>query len=1517
MSSSAEQQAPVEDGSEADRAVKRARRVAFRSSPPDAAHRDADPAPRASAEQGLGDANGLKETSKSSYSAIGAREGSSARQTAAHAARWVGEAGNALPSRAEDDPSAHRPLSPKWDGFQDGCPSLVFGGASRVLRASHSSWRAGGDSGDSESEEEDHGAPHGSTAAMPSRHGIHQSDSIAIRSQGEGGSALSESRASAPMGWQTFEAMEGTRVLRPRHPPPRAVDVALQINPRVCHQQPFFSEAADLPERQRVVMHNRTFHFESAGVRSLCDFNCSTPASEPRCSACRRGFGVAQRTKAKVPAVGRLRVLETVLPPPSPASVRAWWFSHQVSDSRHPGASHGDPAANFEQDPTIGRWRHVERGSAAATRASASKSSRRLPDALLSERGVSSCSQSSAGGGSGCGPLSQSSADEGGHHGSRRTHSQGSSNQGGGEAAPDHGTPPSDHAVAALEPAAARPLPRPLSAAKPPAKRPLPGVTQVSAATLTEAPSVRDASGLHTSQNLTIFAFEAHVSTQGHMTPNVGRRANAEQHAADGDEIQFVWYAVKEDRPSEPDVSKMSHQRGAHVDGGTNSGSGHASDIGNHQANSVRQGVVLRVDAFASRDDAERSWRRYHGRLLPQWRVDEVRMVVGEVELLQELAAVVRTVDADVLLNWDTKNSIGFLVERANVLGIEPPLLRQLGRTPEHRGANEEQSDEWGEQVNSSIHVTGRVIINLWRCARSELAISQYTLQNVAAKVLQERVPLYTYRALTQWWNLRANDVEVPPAAAGNFIAAGIDSQKTRPPRRDDGRVRVLSHFASRVSLTLRIADAMETIARTSELARVFGIDFTSVITRGSQYRVESMLLRLCHSQGYVCASPEQAQIQKQPAPQSIALILEPEGKLYTSPVIVLDFRSLYPSVIIAYNICYSTCLGSLNSLTRMLEDRGAVSHRFGCLEISARGLCTSAEASAARTPAAQVYACLQRLSRGIPLSPALSCNGVTDGESGKMAGDGVESSGSCNGGSDRSSESTCGLHAAPNGMLFTSKASRPGILPRLLREILETRFMVKRAMKQVPVGSALHRTLNARQFGLKLIANVTYGYTSASFSGRMPSVHLADAIVQTGRDTLQRTIELVNGHPSWGARVVYGDTDSLFVLMEGRSRAEAFRVGREIAASVTAANPHPMELEMEKVYHPCVLCTKKRYAGYMYESETSAPKFDAKGVETQRRDGCPAERKILEKCLRLLFAKGDLSAVKAYVLRQCDKLHTGRASIIDYIFAQEVRLGSYKSEASAPQGAHVAMHRMQIDPNDRSQPGERVPYVVINRQETARLRDSAQRPEVLLFPSPGAQAGGGWVAPELNAPYYLLKRILPMLHRVFSLIGVDVFRWYKVCCHPHPRCDIGLHGVCCLSDGPPGGAMPCAQMEMRRSKRPPLDRPLPALGQRAGTIVGYMKSNHCVLCDQQCREILCDGCLGDGTSAMLTLAARQRIVQRRFDDIVRHCLSCARVRSGPVECRNLDCPHLYARLKLQRQNETAAAHAQEALAAW
>lgn len=51
---------------------------------------------------------------------------------------------------------------------------------------------------------------------------------------------------------------------------------------------------------------------------------------------------------------------------------------------------------------------------------------------------------------------------------------------------------------------------------------------------------------------------------------------------------------------------------------------------------------------------------------------------------------------------------------------------------------------------------------------------------------------------------------------------------------------------------------------------------------------------------------------------------------------------------------------------------------------------------------------------------------------------------------------------------------------------------MVKQSMKLHSGDKALYRVLDARQLGLKLIANVTYGYTSANFSGRMACVEVS-----------------------------------------------------------------------------------------------------------------------------------------------------------------------------------------------------------------------------------------------------------------------------------------------------------------------------------------------------------------------------------------------------------------------------------------
>ncbi len=220
-------------------------------------------------------------------------------------------------------------------------------------------------------------------------------------------------------------------------------------------------------------------------------------------------------------------------------------------------------------------------------------------------------------------------------------------------------------------------------------------------------------------------------------------------------------------------------------------------------------------------------------------------------------------------------------------------------------------------------------------------------------------------------------------------------------------------------------------------------------------------------------------------------------------------------------------------------------------------------------------------------------------------------------------------------------------------------------------------RVLEAKQLGLKLLANVydfinkrTFGYTSASFSGRMPCIEISDSIIQTGRKTLERANDFVRSNPAWNTmpdnsdknNIIYGDTDSLFVHIPGKSKSSAFDIGLDIADAISKMNPYPVKLKFEKVYLPCILQAKKRYVGFKYENKfDKEPSFDAKGIETVRRDGCPLVSKSIENSLKILFRTLDLSQVKEYLVSEWTKILNGKINIKDFIFSKEVKLGTYK----------------------------------------------------------------------------------------------------------------------------------------------------------------------------------------------------------------------------------------------------------------
>ena len=824
----------------------------------------------------------------------------------------------------------------------------------------------------------------------------------------------------------------------------------------------------------------------------------------------------------------------------------------------------------------------------------------------------------------------------------------------------------------------------------------------------------------HETQYMSLMSLELHVNTRGSLLPN-----------PEQDEISCVFWCLQSDDES---IELNGINDGTHV-----------GILALSEAGGLARKISLQTTV-------------------------EVEEESNELDLINRLVDIVRGYDPDILTGFEVHGSSwGYVIERARCK-YEYNLCDEFSRMKsQSHGRFGKENDRWGFNHTSTIRVTGRHMINIWRAMRGELNLLQYTMENVVFHLLHRRIPHFSFRDLTEWYT------------------------SSRP--RDFAKV--INYYVSRVQLNLEILEQNELIPRTSEQARLLGVDFYSVFSRGSQFKVESLMFRIAKPENFLLVSPSRKQVGQQNALECLPLVMEPQSAFFNSPLLVLDFQSLYPSVMIAYNYCYSTFLG------RIVDWRGR--NKMG-------------------------FADFHRQKRILELLK------------------------------DQ-------INVAPNGMMYVRPEIRKSLLAKMLGEILETRVMVKSGMKVDRDDKTLQRLLNNRQLALKLISNVTYGYTSASFSGRMPCSEIADSIVQTGRETLEKAIALIHSVERWGAEVVYGDTDSLFVYLKGRSKDEAFDIGNEITKAITDMNPRPVKLKFEKVYFPCILLAKKRYVGFKYETKSQKePEFDAKGIETVRRDGTPAEQKIEEKALKVLFRTADLSQVKHYFQRQCSKIMKGKVSIQDFCFAKEVKLGTYSDRGLPPPGALISTKRMLEDPRAEPQYGERVPYVVITGAPGARLIDRCVAPDVLLHHDHN----------ELDAEYYISKNLIPPLERIFNLVGANVRQWYD--------------------------EMPKTQ-RIRRVEiinNPPASKDSVGISSKK-TLESYLKSSSCLVCREKLEaEIpICNECLAHLGTSYVTLRSRLNSLEKKGTHVAKICRSCAGLAWGEeIQCDSKDCPVFYTRTR-------------------
>jgi len=313
-------------------------------------------------------------------------------------------------------------------------------------------------------------------------------------------------------------------------------------------------------------------------------------------------------------------------------------------------------------------------------------------------------------------------------------------------------------------------------------------------------------------------------------------------------------------------------------------------------------------------------------------------------------------------------------------------------------------------------------------------------------------------------------------------------------------------------------------------------------------------------------------------------------------------------------------------------------------------------------------------------------------------------------------------LITTPGGMF----RREPAVLPRLLDELFPRREAAKRAGDEV----ASH--------AIKILMNSFYGVLGTP-ACRFSNPALANSITGTGREMLlwsKRWFEQA------GFRVLYGDTDSLFVHAGGDDPARLGEQGAQLAAALNADIaryiterwhvPSRLELKFEKLYLKLFLPrarnstrgASKRYAGQVHGSDTDRVEFI--GMEVVRRDWTALAKQVQRELYRRLFNDQPVEQYLAEVVRQV------RTGDLDQALVYRKNLRKDAEEYTATTPPHVAAARKSTQNS-----GRLISYVMTTAGPEPI--DNVQHP--------------------LDREHYVAKQVKPVAEPVLATLGLDFDR--------------------------------------------------------------------------------------------------------------------------------------------------------------
>ncbi|KVH87702.1 hypothetical protein Ccrd_025014 [Cynara cardunculus var. scolymus] len=641
-----------------------------------------------------------------------------------------------------------------------------------------------------------------------------------------------------------------------------------------------------------------------------------------------------------------------------------------------------------------------------------------------------------------------------------------------------------------------------------------------------------------------------------------------------------------------------------------------------------------------------------------------------EREVLLAWRDFIREIDPDIIIGYNIcKFDLPYLIQRAETLGItEFPLLGRIRNSRVRVKDTTFSSRQYGTRESKEVTLEGRVQFDLLQAMQRDYKLSSYSLNSVSAHFLNEQ----------------KEDVH------HSIIS---DLQNGNP----ETRRRLAVYCLKDAYLPQRLLDKLMYIYNYVEMARVTGVPISFLLSRGQSIKVLSQLLRKAKQKNLVIPNVKQAGSEQ--GTYEGATVLEARAGFYEKPIATLDFASLYPSIMMAYNLCYCTLVTpedvrKLNlppeciNKTPSGETFVKTNLQKGILpEILEELLAARKRAKADLKDDVYAQAVIETEAKD-PLVKA-----VLDGRQLALK---------------VSANSVYGFTGATIGQL----------------PCLEISSSVTSYGRQM-----IEHTKRLVEDKFTTLAGYEHNAELAAIAAKLESIDPLKADIAAQREEIA------------ALKVIYGDTDSVMVQFGVPTVDEAMNLGREAADFISGTFIKPIKLEFEKVYFPYLLISKKRYAGLYWTNPKSFDKMDTKGIETVRRDNCLLVKNLVTECLHKILIDRDVPGAVQFVKNTISDLLMNRMDLSLLVITKGLTKTGEDYEVKA---AHVELAERMRKRDAATAPnvGDRVPYVIIKAAKGAKAYEKSEDPIYVL---------------ENNIPidpqYYLENQISKPLLRIFEPI--------------------------------------------------------------------------------------------------------------------------------------------------------------------